>query len=471
MQLEIGPHVAARLQEQALAGDAVGGELAGQLLGASIRAHRGEQHPRPRQRAQQLAPQGNDRRTDLRRSIEAAEGEVAAGERRQRTDGWCIGERQKGRARRQADDRFGELLVELADRQKEPVSEEIVDRLQAGGSGVANPARLYRCRLVGEGGQAVMCGVPAKVDQDVDAVGTDPPRQVGVTQVGHRLPVGEVPAQALRDMVLLRMVVVGMQRQAGVAGQLDENRLDEAGDGVVAEIGGDQTDVQAAVGITPVVVRLAAVAQRCLDHFAEVSVRSEQCCGVDRLMVTERIEEVAVRQERIGFELDRLPQRGIGFGVASECGEDNAQIEVCVCEIGCEGNCRAITCFGFVESICLVEDVAQVVMRCGEVRAAGNRSPQACFGVVEPIPCAPGCREDDHRLGEVGLAGDRRLPGAFRLLRSLLLLQVVAEIVVGGGEIRLVQQCLPQCRLTLAKPPLNGQGFAEVAAGLGVIRP
>ena len=69
------------------------------------------------------------------------------------------------------------------------VGEAVIHRREAGGSRVAKIGHLDRCGLARHHQQAVLAGVPGKVDQDVNAVDPD---QLGNLLIGFR------PAQAHR---------------------------------------------------------------------------------------------------------------------------------------------------------------------------------------------------------------------------------------------------------------------------------
>ena len=119
--------------------------------------------------------------------------------------------RHKRRVRRQTHNFFRELAIELSGRQKKSIGEVVIHGVQTGGARITHPAGLHGRRFTGEGQQAIFAGVARQVDQDVDAVIADSFGQRGVRQTGNRVPVRQIPAQALGDSVFDSMIVVGVQ--------------------------------------------------------------------------------------------------------------------------------------------------------------------------------------------------------------------------------------------------------------------
>ena len=125
-------------------------------------------------------------------------------------------------------------MVELSGRQQKTVRQVVIHAAQAGRAVIADPANLHGCRFTGKSQQAMVPRVIGQVEQDVDAISADFFRQCGVAEVQHRMPVLHIATQALRDAVVGAVVGIGVQRQAGISGQMRQHRLDKIGHRVVA---------------------------------------------------------------------------------------------------------------------------------------------------------------------------------------------------------------------------------------------
>ena len=113
-----------------------------------------------------------------------------------------------------------------------------VDRAHAGRAGVADPARLERGRLVRHHHQAIFSRVTGEVDQDIDPVGADQAghdvvRSADLTDI---VPADELTAHPLGDFVRAWCIRVGIQGQAGVAGEVLQHGFEEARHRVTAEV-------------------------------------------------------------------------------------------------------------------------------------------------------------------------------------------------------------------------------------------
>ncbi len=172
-------------QRHPLLGHAEAGEarqqLGARLLPAQHRALDGDarrgnplQHPRP---------QADGVVVDLVEVVEAAEGHMASGERRERRDRVkLVGRREAEIAVGQPPHLFRKQLL-LRVRRHYGIGQDIIHGRQAGGTGIAEPGRRDRRRLAGEGTEPPVAGVAGKVDQHVDAVRDD---HVGERVVVHQ---------------------------------------------------------------------------------------------------------------------------------------------------------------------------------------------------------------------------------------------------------------------------------------------
>lgn len=84
-----------------------------------------------------------------------------------------------------------------------------VDFANAGGGEVAEPTRLYRCRLAGEDGKARKIGVAGKIEQDIDTVVVDLAGQFGIALLADIQPAGALLLEFIAQRIFEREIAVG----------------------------------------------------------------------------------------------------------------------------------------------------------------------------------------------------------------------------------------------------------------------
>ncbi len=287
-------HAGTAMKAQSLRRDAFFGEPRQQAF-VTVIGQAGHEQPRSGHGAQQAGPGGDHVAADLAEAIEAAERDVPIGQRRGCDDIGRVGGRLERRRDRQAQEFFGEQVVVLAGRQDEAVGQVVIHRRQPRGARVADPGRLQRRRLAREHGQPVVGRVAGQVDQDVDAIGDDLRIQRAVVQARHVAPLRHVAAQARGDGIVHRIVVIGVERQAGPARQARQQRFDERGHRMVAQVARDEADAQGALGVRRVVPGGARRPDARFELLSERAVRSKQRIGADAAHLAHAEQHIAVR--------------------------------------------------------------------------------------------------------------------------------------------------------------------------------
>ena len=158
-----------------------------------------EQQPGAGHRGQEAPPQPDRGLAELEAVVERAEGDVAAPDRRRR------GGLGGGLGRRAVAQKAARQPAQPLDRQAlrtgrvgDGVDDPPVDRREPGGVGIAEPARLHRCRPPRQQRQPVALGVPGQLDQDVDAVGRDQGRHLGVAAAMDVVPAASAKRRSWR---------------------------------------------------------------------------------------------------------------------------------------------------------------------------------------------------------------------------------------------------------------------------------
>jgi len=268
-------------------------------------------------------------------------------------------------------------VVELARRQDVAVGQVVIHALQAGGAGIADPACLDRGRLAGEYRQAVVRRVAGQIDQDVDAVLADALRQGVVVQTHHVGPLRHIALEALADGIEDDVVVIGVQRHAGAAGQALEDRFDEGSHGMVAQVARDEADAQHALRVALVGVRLPLLAQRLFDTFGIAQVLGEQLFGVDVLHLAHREQHVAVHARVVRLELEHAAVGVDGAGHAALAHQGNADGVPGQRILRIDRDRGARAGFGFGQAVHVEQGDGQVVVRVGPLRIQFQGALQA----------------------------------------------------------------------------------------------
>ena len=127
----------------------------------------------------------------------------------------------------------------LIRRHKEPIDDNVIDKVGSHRAGIADIAHLDRRRPVGEDRSPAVRGITRQIDQDIDAVGMD---QLGRPPVRHLADIDK----AIKGADQARAHRAGVVRTAGIADDVEALpvvALDQSGDQkrdrMLAEIGGE----------------------------------------------------------------------------------------------------------------------------------------------------------------------------------------------------------------------------------------
>ena len=205
-----------------------------------------EQHLALRHRLQYPGPQRDHGVVQLVRILEAAEGDPPGGECGQRRDvDRHVGHGEAQPGFRQAPDLLGEVGF-FGVGQGPGIGDQVVDLRHPGRREIPQPAHLHRRRLPGEERQAVVCGVAGEVDQDVDFVIADLPRQLLIRNPHHRAPDPAAGLDPFRQRVGQGMIAVGDDVQASheSSGKFGKYAFDEVADRVFAQVARHQAHPQ-----------------------------------------------------------------------------------------------------------------------------------------------------------------------------------------------------------------------------------
>jgi len=193
------------------------------LIGADADAAQ----PRIRHRFQHAAPQVERCRRDLDRIIERSQGDKAIAR------GWQIANwRSLVRTRvaplaktvGHVEQRFA--MVALGPSRIRPaIGQAKIHRPQAGGSQIVQPGDLHRRRLPGKDQYPAPAGVSGNVDQNIDPVGADHRRYLGVRQSGQH-PAGYSGKGIGRKSCLGCVIKIGEHFKL-LAIMLQQDRLQE----------------------------------------------------------------------------------------------------------------------------------------------------------------------------------------------------------------------------------------------------
>ncbi len=206
-------------------------------------------------------------------------------------------------------------------------------------------------------------------------------------------------------------------------------------DDMLAKVGRDIADLQAAIGRPVVEVRLNGFCQGLGVASVPAAVffveRPDIAAGAEKL----RVEQVAVQLGTVRRQFHRAAAGGDRFLQFPLVLEGSAQVAVRLGIVGLEFQCPAATGDRFVQVSLPLEGNAQVVVR----------------------------------LGIVGLQFQRAAVAGDRFVEFPLLLQGQAQVVVGLGEVRLEFQCAATAGDSVVKLPAVFQGQAQVAVRLGIV--
>ncbi len=204
---------------------------------------RKQQQAAARHGVEDLRPQIERRRVELRGIVEAAEGDMPRRQRRQRRHRRrVVGRRVAEIAVLQADEPFAVIRLG-ARRGLETVADEIVDRREPGGRGIAEPSRLHGGGPHRADAQPVLARVPAQLDQDVEPVGGDALRRRDIVEAGNVDPGPGLCFQPRGPAIFARVVAVAdrVHRRAIV---MRQHAREEERDRVLAEIAREIADAQ-----------------------------------------------------------------------------------------------------------------------------------------------------------------------------------------------------------------------------------
>jgi hypothetical protein len=128
------------------------------------------------------------------------------------------------------------------------VAHTILNRRQPGRERVADLRDLHGRGLLREADHPVAFAVAGQVDQDVDRVAADPPRELRVGKSGRLAPAAGELLEGLGDVVLAGVVAVQRDRELLAVEPLQQ-RDQHLGEPPAAKVGGHEGDAQPAVGI------------------------------------------------------------------------------------------------------------------------------------------------------------------------------------------------------------------------------
>ncbi len=248
-------------------------------------------------------------RGQLRKIVEAAEGNRAGCERGQRTH---LGARLVGPiaevGSRQAHQLFGREPVGFARRIGVGVGDAQIHCAQSGRIGIAEVGRLDRRRLHCHGEQAVARGMAGKVHEDVDPIVPDAVGELRVRKVLAIGPPAGQLAQPIGDRVLLPVVVVAIDVELGAIVAF-QYRLEEPRHHVLAEIRRYVTDAKPA---RPRWIRRRRfVAPR--EQFAEALVLAEYGSRILVRAVIQLEQQITERRSAAGcqFQYSAVGRDGV----------------------------------------------------------------------------------------------------------------------------------------------------------------
>ena len=251
------------------------------------------------------------------------------------------------------------------------VGEAVVDLGEAGGAGVGEPGELEGGGFLGEGAEAVVGHVHGDVDEDVDAVGADFLRELGVGELGDVVEVVGVLAELVGDGVGAGGVGIDRDFELGAVVVFQE-RESEEGLAVVVEVGAEIPDVETTTGCNHrghrghrdgMVGFLCVLCVLCgLNRLRPGGVFGVDRFGSGVFVVVEGVEEAAlgggVAPPQI--ECDGAAVGGEGFGEFGAGFVGVAEVEVEFADGGVEGDGGLEGGDGFVEVVGEEEGVAEV---------------------------------------------------------------------------------------------------------------
>ena len=141
------------------------------------------------------------------------------------------------------------VVASFADGIQIGIAEAVIDRGETGGTGIGEPGDLDRGDFAGEDARAALGHVHGEVNEDVDAVFADELGELLIVEVGGVAPGVGVGTDALGDGVGVGDVRVEENFEVLVV-MGGEERNGEEGLAVVAEVGGDVADAEAAMRVT-----------------------------------------------------------------------------------------------------------------------------------------------------------------------------------------------------------------------------
>lgn len=160
------------------------------------------------------------------------------------TVGWRrIAQHLERHHRGQGHQLLDELFLQRGVARLIPQQEVIVDGVQPGGTGIADPARLHGSGLACEQRQAVVGGVAGKVDENIDAIGNDQPRSGSIVERMDVPPHDEPITQTSADLILAGIVAVSVQVQLAAL-QMLQDRFEKGRHRMLAQIAGYEADTQ-----------------------------------------------------------------------------------------------------------------------------------------------------------------------------------------------------------------------------------
>ncbi len=278
-----------------------------------------------------------------------------------------------------------------------------------------------------------------EVDQDIDPVGADQAGHDVGADLTDIVPADELTAHPLGDFVRAWCIRVGIQGQAGVAGEVLQHGFEEARHRVTAEVAGNEADAQRALRIFLIGVLRPIRLERRFEMLAEPAMLGKQRDRVQFLAVSQREKQVAPVEVPTGIQFNSAPILRACLGKPSLLHVDGAQRSGDESGFGHALQGLQTGLLGFVEPCQRHQDDAENAQRLRVVRGHFEELPAGAFRflvLARPLQHGGGnmqhlavprteftrCRHGLHRLGiaaEVVERNAEHLP-AERMLRERL---------------------------------------------------
>ncbi len=334
----------------------------------------------------------------------------------------------------QAHEALGMEAVRGARRVGEVVGDAEVDGPEAGGVGVAEPARLDRGGLAGEDAHAAVGRVAGQIDQDVDAVGAHHPRHLGVRKAAQVAPIPGHGAQAFGDLVGPLHVGVAEELEPGPV-LMGQHRLEEARHRVPAQIGRYVAQAQASLGLGRVVVGRRLGGQRLGMAAGPFAVGLEDRLGRIIGAVMQAQKQVRVRVDERGVELDRLAEMGHGLGALALVLEEVGEVVVGRCEVGPDLQRLLVAGHRLAHPAHVLVEVAEIDEGGDRARLKRECRAEMGFRVLALAAQLEEVGQVNMRLGELGVEGERLAVDGLGLLVPAEGHERDGEAVVGMDEV------------------------------------